>query len=106
MIVLQFGCYGAALRHGSWIDRNGEEQVIAKCECSKQGNCHYSTENESFCNCNARPLVQDWLEDVVKVTNRTLLPVKGFQYGYMRGKANVTIGKLFCKGGENPLNIE
>ena len=51
-------------------------------------------------------MVQDWLEDVSKVTNRTLLPIKGFQYGYMRGQANVTIGKLFCKGGENPLNIE
>ena len=87
---------------------NGDEQEIPKCECSKPRNtCHHSiTDEENFCNCNARPLLQEWQEDVAKVTNRTLLPIKKFQYGYMRGAANVTIGKLFCKGGESPLNIE
>jgi hypothetical protein len=100
---IKFNCKMATLDQASWIDVNGDDQDIPKCECSKPRNsCHHSME-ENFCNCNARPFVQDWQEDVAKVTNRALLPIKGFKYGYMRGQANVTIGELFCKGGENPI---
>ena len=53
---------------------------------------------EPSCNCDATPPVLDWLHDVGKITNRTLLPITGFKYGYLRGKANITIGNLFCKG--------
>ena len=114
MFILQFDCKSAALIHASWIDVNDNEQDIPKCECSKarvsltriKNTCHHSVDGENFCNCNARPLLQDWQEDVAKVINSTLLPIKGFTYSHMRGQANVTIGELFCKGGENPLNIE
>ena len=96
------------------MDRNGVHHDVPKCECSKHGNCSYyctycSEQPKSvahFCNCDADPLVQEWQEDVSKVTNKTLLPIKKFEYDYMRGRANVTIGKLFCKGGELPLNME
>ena len=62
----------------------------------------------SVCNCDAQPSVNLWLKDVVKITNRTLLPITGFKYDFLRGKANLTVGKLYCKGGEDqkPVNIE
>ena len=89
----------------SWVDRNGNDQAILECKCSKEGNCHSSTESTA-CNCDATPSVQDWLQDTVNIVDRKKLPITGFKYGFLRGKANVTIGKLFCKGGADPVDIE
>ena len=81
----------------SWVDIEGLEQNDFQCSCAEQGNCQESAE-EQTCNCDASPPVLDWLVHVGTIKNRTLLPITGFKYGYLRGKANITIGNLFCKG--------
>ena len=81
----------------SWIDIDGNEQSDFQCACAIRGNCQQSAE-ERFCNCDATPPVLEWLSDVGKITNRTLLPITGFKYGFLRGNASITIGSLFCKG--------
>ena len=81
----------------SWIDIDGNDQGDFQCACATQGNCQQSAE-EQFCNCDATPPVLDWLVDHGKITNRSLLPITGFKYGFLRGKANITIGSLFCSG--------
>ena len=88
-----------------WTDIDGKQNEFEKCECSKLGNCHASTE-ENFCNCDALPSVHSWLKDTVKITNLTLLPIKMLKYGYLRSKANFSVGRLYCKGGPNPVDIE
>ena len=88
----------------SWIDANGNAQNIIECKCSKEKNCHPSIES-SVCNCDAVPTVNAWLEDTVSIKDRKKLPIKGFKYGFLRGKANLTIGKLFCKGAEPVFNL-
>ena len=89
----------------SWVDSQGNDQNITECKCLKEANCHPSAEL-TVCNCDSTPTVHDWLEDTVTIVNRKNLPIRGFKYGFLRGKANITIGKLFCKGGENPVDVE
>ena len=94
----RFDCYVTHLKHvASWIDINGHEQTNFECSCAKQGTCQQSAQEQS-CNCDASPPVLDWMTDIGKITNRTLLPITGFKYGFLRGKANITIGNLHCKG--------
>ena len=81
----------------SWIDIDGKEQSDFQCSCAKQGTCQESA-NEQSCNCDATPPVLNWLSDVGVIENRTLLPITGFKYGFLRGEANITIGNVFCKG--------
>ena len=89
----------------SLIDGSGQEIDNLECACSKQANCHPSTEN-IVCNCDATPSVQDWLQDTINITDPEKLPIRGFNYGYLRGKAKFNIGKLFCKGGPPPVDVD
>ena len=88
----------------SWIDFNDTDQAVTECECSKEDVCH-SSNDLNVCNCDAVPSVHGWLQDTIRITNRSLLPITGFKYGFMRGHANVSIGKLFCQGGPGPIDI-
>ena len=83
---------------------NNTDQIFGDCECQKQNNCHASTER-NVCNCDASPSVLGWQEDKIIITNRTILPIIGFKYGFLRGRAKFSIGKLFCKGGPDPVDI-
>ena len=89
----------------AWVDSNGRDQLEFNCTCSKEGNCHHSVV-QNFCNCDATPSVSDWLEDTGIITNRSLLPITEFTYGFLRGMANVTIGALRCKGGHLTPDVE
>jgi len=60
-------------------------------------------ENNS-CSCDALPSVHSWLNDTVKITTKHALPITEFRYGFLRNKANFTIGQLFCKGGPSPVD--
>ena len=81
----------------SWVDINGDDQTNFQCSCGKEGNCQPSAEEHS-CNCDTTPPVLDWLSDIGEITNKSLLPITGFKYGFLRGKANITIGNLVCRG--------
>ena len=81
----------------SWLDINGNDQTNFQCSCGKQGNCQHSA-GERSCNCDATPPILGWLSDIGEITNRSLLPITGFRYGFLRGKANITIGNLVCQG--------
>jgi len=51
------------------------------------------------CNCDARDPV--FRQDIGIITNKDLLPIKSFNYGFMKSsyqKANITIGPLVCNG--------
>ena len=50
--------------------------------------------------------VQNWLQDTVRITRNDMLPITGFDYGLLRGKANITVGNLVCKGLCNNRNIQ
>ena len=89
----------------SWVDGHGQEQSEIECTCSRQSNCHAST-SRTVCNCDATPYVQDWLQDTVNITDKQKLPITGFRYGFLRGLGNITISPLFCKGGQDPVDIE
>ena len=82
---------------GFWVDINGDDQTNFQCTCGKEGNCQPSAEEHSW-NCDATPPVLDWLSDIGEITNKSLLPITGFKYGFLRGKANITIGNLVCRG--------
>ena len=41
-----------------------------------------------------------------KINRSILLPITGFDYGLLRGKANFTVGNLVCKGLCNNRNIQ
>ena len=102
----------------SWVDSTNQRKSNLRCTCSKEGSCHASA-SVRYCNCDATPSVQGWLNDTVRIdypdqtTNRNRynyhsyhkydddpnkLPIMGFNYGFLRGMANFTIGNLICNG--------
>ena len=87
------------------MDQRGSRHNDFACECSKDSTCHNSADNNK-CNCDATPPVQDWLQDTVRITRNDMLPITGFDYGLLRGKANITVGNLVCKGLCNNRNIQ
>ena len=104
-ISSQFDCYRAPINTvSSWVDGTGQQQSQVECECSKQENCHPSAEY-NVCNCDTQPSYPGWLQDTVKITDKAKLPITGYNYGYLRGEAKVTIGKLFCQGGPDLVDV-
>ena len=102
---ITFNCFSAPLiEFATWIDKKSKNHSIHECSCNTDGNCHPSA-IANRCNCDSTPPVQDSLEDKIKIEDRSLLPITGFRYDFLRGEANVTIGKLFCKGMNIPTNI-
>ena len=102
----KFRCNSARLsQRAAWMDQRGSRHNDFACECSKDSTCHNSADNNK-CNCDATPPVQDWLQDTVRITRNDLLPITGFDYGLLRGKANFTVGNLVCKGLCNNRNIQ
>ena len=102
----KFRCNSARLsQRAAWIDRSGRRQNDFACECSKDSTCHNSADTNK-CNCDATPPVHNWLQDTVRITRNDMLPITGFDYGLLRGKANFTVGNLVCKGLCNKRNIQ
>ena len=104
--LFKFQCNSARLsQRAAWIDRSGRRQNDFACECSKDSTCHNSADTNQ-CNCDATPPVHNWLQDTVRITRNDLLPITGFDYGLLRGKAHFTVGNLVCKGLCNNRNIQ
>ena len=86
---IEFGCHLAPLRFedvnlGWWLDRLGNPQ--------------YFLQNFEY-NCNSK--LPTWLSDNEIIDAKAILPIKSFHYGplkYSLEAANVTIGRLSCKG--------
>jgi len=126
--LFQFDCFLSALNPiGSWVGVDGSKNTFFSgnegneiCDCgmgnpsANSTNSLYNPAQESSnqcgqqvpyletrpkCNCDARqPMVTS---DRGYITNKKLLPVKSFNYGYMTSKwqkANVTIGPMICSG--------
>jgi len=90
----------------AWISADGSERHYFNGDGSYGDVCScYSDVDDS---CHKKPWFKKCHCDVyfnsVKtsdegyLTNATHLPVVGFQYGFLTGQANVTIGKLECSG--------
>ena len=103
---MKFGCNSARLsQRAAWTDQSGRRQNTFECECSKDSTCHNSADKNQ-CNCDATPSVQNWQQDTVRIIRNDMLPITGFDYGLLRGKANFTVGNLVCKGlCKNKRNI-
>ena len=100
-----FDCFSAPLvKFAAWVDKSGNHHTIERCSCFDEGNCHTSA-TKNNCNCDSMPSVHSILQDKIRINNQSLLPITGFKYGFLRGRANFTIGKLFCRGMIVPFNI-
>jgi len=123
--TIQFNCFLTPLNPlASWTDVNGDRQTFFSgnngtrvCDCALGENAvieanrpnDEETTNTCFsepyhstkppCNCDARDPV--FRQDIGIITNKDLLPIKSFNYGFMTSsyqKANITIGPLVCNG--------
>jgi len=123
--TIQFDCFLTPLNPlASWTDINGEKQTFFSgnngtrvCDCALGENAMLEVNrpkdegatttcfSEPYmmtkppCNCDARDPI--FRQDTGIITNKDLLPIKSFNYGFMTSsyqKANITIGPLICNG--------
>jgi len=122
--TIQFDCFLTPLNPvASWTDVHGQKQTFFSgnngtrvCDCGlgedavleankpngeETTSCYAGpyTSTKPTCNCDARDPV--FRQDIGKITNKDLLPIKSFNYGFMTSsyqKANITIGPLVCSG--------
>merc|ERR1712062_966668 len=88
-------------------DKAGQAKDIATCKCAN-GDESCIDEN---CNCDAHAYQDSWQSDEIEVTDKDLLPIKGFQYGpigvgLLGPNAKFSIGRLTCSGQKNSFKIE
>merc|ERR1712062_198089 len=88
-------------------DKAGQAKDIATCKCAN-GDESCIDEN---CNCDAHAYQDSWQSDEIEVTDKDLLPIKGFQYGpigvgLLGPNAKFSIGRLTCSGSKNSFKIE
>ena len=99
--------YGQAF--GWFLDKDGQTKQVVNdhgCKCGHEGSC---IDSEETCNCDANQA--SWQTDEIKLTDKDLLPIKGFHYGPIEaglvGKnARFSIGRLTCSGAKNSFRIE
>ena len=92
---------------GWFLDKAGQAKDIATCKCAN-GDESCIDEN---CNCDAHAYQDSWQSDEIEVTDKDLLPIKGFQYGpigagLLGPNAKFSVGRLTCSGSKNSLKIE
>ena len=104
-----FKCYISKFTDfASWTDINGGKHKYfsnkAKnvCECANNSTStcfKIHGANDYSCNCNVGDPTER--EDVIRITNKEILPLKSFHYGsffHSNQKASVSIGPLVCEG--------